>query len=72
MLQDWRQKIGELALHTELLKKDVLADFHALWSDKVSNKTNGITPRRWLVLSNPRLTKLSDPLVLCYCPFFWI
>ncbi len=49
---------GVAALHTELLKKDVLADFHALWPEKVSNKTNGITPRRWLALANPRLTKL--------------
>jgi starch phosphorylase len=49
---------GVAALHTELLKKDVLADFHTLWPDKFSNKTNGITPRRWLALSNPRLTKL--------------
>jgi starch phosphorylase len=49
---------GVAALHTELLKKDVLADFHTLWPDKFSNKTNGVTPRRWLALSNPRLTKL--------------
>ncbi len=49
---------GVAALHTELLKKDVLNDFHALWPEKFSNKTNGITPRRWLALSNPRLTRL--------------
>ena len=49
---------GVAALHTELLKKDVLIDFHTLWPDKFSNKTNGVTPRRWLALSNPRLTKL--------------
>ena len=49
---------GVAALHTELLKKDVLADFYTLWPDKFSNKTNGVTPRRWLALSNPRLTKL--------------
>lgn len=49
---------GVAALHTELLKEDVLADFHTLWPDKFSNKTNGVTPRRWVALSNPRLTKL--------------
>jgi starch phosphorylase len=49
---------GVAALHTELLKKDVLADFYNVWPKKFSNKTNGITPRRWLALSNPRLTKL--------------
>ncbi|NET06914.1 MAG: glycogen/starch/alpha-glucan phosphorylase [Symploca sp. SIO2B6] len=49
---------GVAALHTELLKQDVLRDFHQLWSEKISNKTNGVTPRRWLVLSNPKLTKL--------------
>lgn len=49
---------GVAALHTELLKRDVLRDFHELWPEKISNKTNGVTPRRWLVLGNPRLTKL--------------
>ena len=49
---------GVAALHSELLKQDVLKDFHELWPDKISNKTNGVTPRRWIALSNPRLTKL--------------
>lgn len=48
---------GVAALHTELLKADVLKDFHELWPEKFSNKTNGVTPRRWIVLANPRLTK---------------
>ena len=48
---------GVAQLHTDLLKQDVLADFDALWPDKFSNVTNGVTPRRWMVLSNPRLTK---------------
>ena len=49
---------GVAALHTELLKQDVLHDFYELWPEKFSNKTNGVTPRRWIVLSNPRLTSL--------------
>jgi starch phosphorylase len=49
---------GVAALHTELLKQDVLRDFYALWPEKFSNKTNGVTPRRFMVLSNPQLSKL--------------
>jgi starch phosphorylase len=49
---------GVAELHTELLKQDVLRDFHALWPEKFSNKTNGVTPRRWLMLANPRLARL--------------
>jgi starch phosphorylase len=49
---------GVAALHTELLKKTVLRDFYELWPEKFSNKTNGVTPRRFMVLSNPGLTKL--------------
>jgi len=46
---------GVAALHSELLKSDVLNDFADLWPEKFSNKTNGVTPRRWMVLANPRL-----------------
>lgn len=49
---------GVAGLHTELLKQTVLRDFHALWPDKIRNVTNGVTPRRWMVLSNPRLSQL--------------
>jgi len=49
---------GVAALHTELLKSSVLEDFYALTPEKFSNKTNGVTPRRWMVLSNPRLAEL--------------
>jgi glycogen phosphorylase len=48
---------GVANLHTELLKSDVLRDFHDLWPQKFSNKTNGVTPRRWMVLCNPRLSQ---------------
>jgi starch phosphorylase len=49
---------GVAALHTELLKQDVLHDFAELWPQKLSNKTNGVTPRRWMALANPRLASL--------------
>ncbi|HVY07008.1 MAG TPA: glycogen/starch/alpha-glucan phosphorylase [Burkholderiales bacterium] len=49
---------GVADLHSELLKQDVLADFHALWPQKFSNKTNGVTPRRWIALANPKLAQL--------------
>ncbi|MGB6309099.1 MAG: glycogen/starch/alpha-glucan phosphorylase [Steroidobacteraceae bacterium] len=49
---------GVAELHSELLKLDVLKDFYELWPQKFSNKTNGVTPRRWMVLSNPRLSEL--------------
>jgi glycogen phosphorylase len=49
---------GVAALHTELLKKTVLHDFYDLYPERFHNVTNGVTPRRWMVLSNPRLTGL--------------
>lgn len=49
---------GVAALHTELLQQDVLRDFYALWPERFNNKTNGVTPRRWLLLSNPKLSEL--------------
>jgi starch phosphorylase len=49
---------GVAALHTELLQQDVLRDFYELWPEKFNNKTNGVTPRRWLSLSNPKLSAL--------------
>ncbi|WP_230631031.1 glycogen/starch/alpha-glucan phosphorylase [Sphingomonas sp. Leaf37] len=49
---------GVAALHTELMKKTVFADLHRLYPDRINNKTNGITPRRWLQQCNPGLTDL--------------
>ena len=51
---------GVAELHTKLLKQDVLKDFYELSPEKFRNKTNGITPRRWIVLSNPGLTHLIN------------
>ena len=49
---------GVAELHSQLLQEDVLKDFYALWPDKFCHITNGVTPRRWLALSNPRLSDL--------------
>nr|MCU0395120.1 glycogen/starch/alpha-glucan phosphorylase [Chitinophagaceae bacterium] len=49
---------GVSQLHSELLKKDVLADFHRLDPRKIINVTNGVTPRRWMRLYNPGLAAL--------------
>lgn len=49
---------GVAALHTDLLRQKVLRDFAELWPHKFNNKTNGITPRRWLLKANPPLARL--------------
>ncbi|WP_069061627.1 glycogen/starch/alpha-glucan phosphorylase [Sinorhizobium sp. RAC02] len=49
---------GVSALHTELMKETVFADLHKLYPDRINNKTNGITPRRWLMQCNPGLFNL--------------
>ena len=49
---------GVAKIHSELLKKDVLRDWYEFYPERFNNKTNGITQRRWLGLSNPGLTKL--------------
>ncbi len=54
---------GVAALHSELLKHDLFPNFNALFPTRFNNKTNGITPRRWLQASNPRLSRLiSDKI----------
>ncbi|WP_136617619.1 MULTISPECIES: glycogen/starch/alpha-glucan phosphorylase [Mesorhizobium] len=50
---------GVSALHTDLMKETVFADLHKLYPDRINNKTNGITPRRWLIQCNPGLTSLA-------------
>nr|WP_312807631.1 glycogen/starch/alpha-glucan phosphorylase [Agrobacterium cavarae] len=49
---------GVSALHTELMKETVFSDLHMLFPTRINNKTNGITPRRWLMQCNPGLTSL--------------
>lgn len=49
---------GVAAIHTNILKKDTLNDWYEIWPEKFNNKTNGVTPRRWLNQCNPRLAKL--------------
>jgi starch phosphorylase len=49
---------GVAALHTDLLKSTVMRDFFAFWPEKFHNVTNGVTPRRFMVVSNPRLAAL--------------
>ena len=54
---------GVAEIHTEILKRDVFQDWYAVYPEKFQNKTNGITPRRWLGLCNPELTKLLEQYV---------
>ncbi len=54
---------GVAALHSELLKTTVLKDFYELWPERFSNKTNGVTPRRFVGLSNPGLRALLDETI---------
>jgi len=49
---------GVAAMHTDLLRKHTLADFNNMYPGKIRNVTNGVTPRRWIAVSNPRLTGL--------------
>ena len=51
---------GVAALHTQLLEENTLHDFYEAFPERFSNKTNGVTPRRWLMLSNPPLASLID------------
>ncbi len=51
---------GVAQLHTDLLKQGLFRDFYELWPGKFNNKTNGVTPRRWLAFCNPELTNLIE------------
>ena len=68
---------GVARLHSELIKRDLFKPFYELWPEKFQNKTNGITPRRWLLLCNPMLSdviadkigeeEINYLLVSCMC-----
>ncbi|XP_063533113.1 glycogen phosphorylase [Cydia strobilella] len=49
---------GVAALHSEIIKQTIFRDFYEMWPERFQNKTNGITPRRWLLLCNPGLSDL--------------
>lgn len=49
---------GVAELHSEIIKASVFPDFYQLWPEKFQNKTNGVTPRRWMLLANPEMSKL--------------
>jgi starch phosphorylase len=49
---------GVAKLHSDLVKSNLLPDFYELWPERFNNKTNGVTPRRWLLYANPRLSRL--------------
>lgn len=54
---------GVAQLHTELLKAGLFRHFHDLWPEKFNNKTNGVTPRRWLGFCNPVLSALISEVI---------
>jgi starch phosphorylase len=54
---------GVAALHTQLLEKGLFQDFYELWPERFNNKTNGVTPRRWLAACNPGLRRLLDEAI---------
>jgi glycogen phosphorylase len=51
---------GVAAMHSELVKVELVPDFYAMWPERFQNKTNGVTPRRWLLACNPGLAAVLD------------
>jgi len=54
---------GVAALHSDLLTQGLFRDFYEMWPEKFNNKTNGVTPRRWLASANPQLAELLSETV---------
>ncbi|WP_038912118.1 glycogen phosphorylase [Dickeya dadantii] len=54
---------GVSQLHTDLMVQSLFADFARIYPDRFCNKTNGVTPRRWLALANPSLSKVLDDTI---------
>ena len=59
---------GVAALHSELVKTQLMPEFSELWPHKFTNVTNGVTPRRWIASCNPSLTEVLNE----YCGSDWI
>jgi starch phosphorylase len=54
---------GVAALHSRLLTEGLFSDFYELWPEKFNNKTNGVTPRRWIAHSNPSMSNLISSYI---------
>ncbi|HEV2150403.1 MAG TPA: glycogen/starch/alpha-glucan phosphorylase [Longimicrobiaceae bacterium] len=54
---------GVAALHTRILRERIFSDFHALWPDRITSVTNGVTQRRWMLKANPELSELVTDAV---------
>lgn len=54
---------GVAAIHTEILKRSTLNSFYQIWPDRFQNKTNGVTPRRWIAMNNRELSALFTRLL---------
>ncbi|MBO7703875.1 MAG: glycogen/starch/alpha-glucan phosphorylase [Solobacterium sp.] len=54
---------GVAEIHSGLLKTDLFRDYYRMWPDRFQNKTNGITPRRWMLYSNPEMREMLDSVI---------
>jgi starch phosphorylase len=54
---------GVAAVHSQLVRTELVPQFHELWPERFNNKTNGVTPRRWLLAANPELANLITEMI---------